>query len=97
MPDPVREILRLQALLRQRDEELERKEMEWRMRDLPPRVGDLTGSTSRDNATFQDHPMDTSDVNREADDLLSQSDAGSSGGGGGDGLHQQEMPPPPVV
>ena len=84
MPDPAQEILRLQALLRQRDEELERKQMEWRMRDLPPRVGDLTGSFSRDNATFQD-------------DLLSQSDAGSSAGGGGDGLQQQEMPPPPAV
>ena len=97
MQDPVQEIVRLQALLRQRDEELERKEMEWRMRDLPPNVGDVTGSTSRDNATFVDHPMDTSDINRVADDLLSQSNAGGSGGGGGDGLQQQEMPPPPVV
>ena len=97
MPDPAWEILRLQALLRQRDEELERKEMEWCMRDIPPRVGDLTGSTSRDNETFQDHPMDTSDVNRVADDLLYQSDAGGSAGGGGDGLQQQEIPPPPAV
>ena len=96
MPDPAREILRLQALVRQKDEELERREMEWRMRNLPPNVGDVTGSTSRDNVTLVD-PMDTSDVNRVADDLLSQSGAGGSGGGGGDGLQQQEMPPPPVV
>ena len=70
--------------------------MEWRMRDLPPRVGNLTGSTTRD-ATFQDPPMDTTEVNRVADDLFSQSDAGGSADGGGDGLQQQQMPPPPAV
>ena len=96
MPDPVREILRLQALLRQNDEELEMKRVEWRMRDLPPLGGDVTGNTTRD-ATFQDPPMDTSEVNRVADELFSQSDAGGSAGGGGDGLQQQEMPPPPAV
>ena len=80
----------------QKDEELERRELKWRMRDLPPTVGNETGSTTRDGATFVDQ-MDTSDVQRVADDLLSQSGAGGSGGGGGEGQHQQEMPPPPVV
>ena len=66
------------------------------MHDLPSPVGDVTGNTTGD-ATFKDPPMDTSDVNRVADKLLSQSNAGGSAGGGGDGLQQQEMPPPPAV
>ena len=93
MPDPAREILRLQALLRQKDEELEMRRVEWQMRDICPPGGDVTGDTTRD-ASLQ---MDTSEVNRVADELFSQSDAGSSGGGGGDGQQQLEMPPPPAV
>ena len=72
------------------------RRVEWRMRDIRPPGGDVTGNTTGD-ATLHDPPMDTSEVNRVADELFSQADAGGSGGGGGDGLQQQEMLPPPAV
>ena len=89
MPDPARELLRLQSLLKQKDQEiargrleLEKRELEWHMRELPPNVGDQTGETTIHGGNLSG--MDTSTFHREADELLSRSlSAGGSGGGGG--------------
>ena len=66
------------------------------MRNLPPGVGDETGSTTKTGMTFED-PMDTSDVRKVDEDLLSQSSAGGAGAGSVDGQHQAEMQPPAGV
>ena len=54
----------------------------------------FAGSTTR--TTLLD-PMDTSDVQKVVDDLLSRSGAGGAGAGNGDGQHQGEMQPPAGV
>ena len=103
VPHPARELLRLQSLLKQKDQEiargrleLEKKELEWRMRELPPNVGDQTGETTIHGGNLS--RMDTSTFHREADELLSRSlSAGGSGGGSGDRQQQEKMPPPPSV
>ena len=102
MPYPARELLQLQNLLKAKDQEiargkleLEKKELEWRMRELHPNVGDQTGDTTIHGGNLSH--METSTFQREADALLSRSpDAVGSGGGNGD-VQQQEMPPPPSV
>ena len=66
------------------------------MHNLPPGVGDKTGSTTKTGTTLLD-PMDTSEVQKVAEDLLSRSSAGGAGAGSGDGQHQAEMQPPAGV
>ena len=103
MPDPARELLWLQSLLKQKDQEiargrleLEKNKLEWRMRELPPNVGDQTGETTIHGGNLS--RMDTSTFHREAVELLSRSpSAVGSGGGVGDGQQQENMPPPPSV
>ena len=67
--DPARELLRLQYLLKQKDQEiaggrleLEAKELEWKMRELPPHVGDQTGDTTIHGGNIS--LMDSSNLNR---------------------------------
>ena len=96
MPNAAQEIARLQALVKQKDKELAMREAEWRMRDLPPGVGDETGSTTKTGTTFLE-PMDTLGLQKVADDLLSRSSAGGAGAGIGEGQHQAEMQPPAAV
>ena len=91
VPDAAQEILRLQALVKKQGEELAMREAEWRMRNLPPNVGDMTGGTTQTSLLDQ---MDTSQVQRVADDLLSRSGAGGAGAGVGDGQHQGQTQPP---
>ena len=76
--------------------ELEKRELEWKMRELPPHVGDQTGETTIQEGNIED--MDTSCLNKMADALLSRSSsAGGPGGGSRDGQDQEKMPPPPIV
>ena len=96
MLDAAQEILRLRALVTRQGEELALREAEWRMRNLPPGVGDKTGSTTRTGTTLLDL-MDTLEVQKVAEDLLSWSSAGGAGAGSGDGQHQAEMQPPAGV
>ena len=75
---------------------MEKRELEWRMRELPPNVGDQTGETTIHGGNLS--WMETSTFQREADELLAWSPgAGGSGGGGGDEQQQEKMPPPPSV
>ena len=69
MKDPARELLRLQHLLQQKDQEiargrmeLEKKELEWQMRELHANGGDQTGETTINRGNISD--MDTSNLNR---------------------------------
>ena len=78
MPDQAQEILRLQALVDKHRAELDMREAEWRMRNLPPGGGD----ESRTNTTKPTlGPMDTWEGERVAEGLLSRTMTGGTGAG----------------
>ena len=73
MPDQAQEIRRLEALVAQMRQEVDLREAEWRLRNLPP-GGDVSGA---DRSSAVVNPMDT----REESELLSQTTTGGTGAG----------------
>ena len=78
VPDQAQEILRLQALVDKQRAELDMREAEWRMRNLPPGGGDESG-TNTTKSTLG--PMAISEAGQVTEDLLSRTSTGGTGAG----------------